>query len=242
MPTIERLSVGVMSRLLGRPAVAFASVGDYEAVTAPMYAWRHALARDAMTGAALNGIGTVNAWRALGGGGEDRDRHARAGTPSRRSAAIARVRREAIVRGFPLAVAALNRAGIGPLRAEVSLGELRRAGLRAMGEVAERLALGDSYVVFGHTHRSGPLPDDYVREWNRPPASPGGTPGARLVNTGCWTYDAVFLTDTPGESPYWPGTCVLVEDAGAPTLQRLLLDRTRAELSPRRRAVAGAPA
>ena len=61
---------------------------------------------------------------------------------------------------FPLAVAALNRAGLGPLRAEISGTELRRAGLRAMGEVAARLGLGESYVVFGHTHRSGPLPRD----------------------------------------------------------------------------------
>lgn len=241
VPTIERLSVGVMGRLLGRPAQTIASAGDYEAVTGPMYAWRHAVARHALTGDALNGIGTVNAWRALGGGGEDHDGRGRAGVRSRGSATLARLRTEALVRGFPLAVATLNRAGIGPLRAEVSLGELRRAGLRAMGEVAERLALGDSYVVFGHTHRSGPLAGDDAREWNRPPARPGGTPGARLVNTGCWTYDSVFLTDAPGENPYWPGTCVLVEDAGAPTLQRLLLDRTRAELSPRRR-VAGARA
>ncbi|MEA2208301.1 MAG: hypothetical protein QOF54_778 [Solirubrobacteraceae bacterium] len=232
VPTIERLSVGVMSRLLGRPAQSFASVGDYEAVTGPMYAWRHALARDAMTGDALNGIGTVNAWRALGGTGE-RDAAARGVAPSRRSLLLARLRRDAIVHGFPLAVAALNRAGIGPLRAEVSLSELRRAGLRAMGEVASRLGLDDCHVVFGHTHRAGPLAGDDVREWHRPPTVPGGSPGARLVNVGCWTYDAIFLSGPDAESPYWPGTAVVVEDSGPPRLDRLLLDRTRAELSPR---------
>src|ERR1700722_11850591 len=40
VPTIERLSVGVMSRLLRRPAESFDSVADYEAVTAPIYALR----------------------------------------------------------------------------------------------------------------------------------------------------------------------------------------------------------
>ncbi len=241
VPTIERLSVGAMGRLLGRPAHALAGAGDYEAVTAPMYAWRHAVARDAQTGDALNGIATVNAWRALDGGRRRGEARADGKAPSRRAAILSRLRTAALVRGFPLAVGALNRAGIGPLRAEVSLGELRGAGLRAMGEVAERLDLADSYVVFGHTHRTGPLPDDDAREWNRPPARPGGTPGARLVNTGCWTYDSIFLTDTPGESPYWPGTCVLVEDTGPPTLRRLLLDRTREELRPsRRRASTGA--
>ena len=29
-----------------------------------------------------------------------------------------------------------------------------------MGEVAARLGLGDAYVIFGHTHRAGPLPGD----------------------------------------------------------------------------------
>lgn len=230
IPTIERLSVGVMSRLLGRPAQSFDKVEDYEAVTAPIYSWRHAVARDARTGSALNGIATVHAWRVLGGGGGGA-RNGRA--HARRRASLGdRLRTRAIVRGFPVAVAALNRAGLGPLRPNVSSGELRGAGLRAMGEVTTRLGLGDEYVVFGHTHRSGPLPGDDEREWNRPPASPGGSPGARLVNAGCWTYDSIFLSGTPGESPYWPGTCVLVEDSGPPVLQRLLLDRTHAQLKP----------
>ena len=103
-----------------------------------------------------------------------------------------------------------------------------------MGEVTARLGLDDAYVVFGHTHRAGPLPGDDEREWRgRAPASAGS--GARLVNAGCWTYDSVFLTSSPGESPYWPGTCVLVEDSGPPVLKRLLGDRTHAELRPARR-------
>jgi hypothetical protein len=87
--------------------------------------------------------------------------------------------------------------------------------------------------VFGHTHRSGPLPKDDLREWHRPPAIAGGIPGARLVNCGCWTYDSIFLSDMTGDDPYWPGTIVVVDDSGPPTLDRLLADRTPAELSPR---------
>jgi hypothetical protein len=238
VPTIERLSIGAMSRLLGRPAHNFDEVGDYESVTAPMYAWRHAIARDARTSDALNGIATVHAWRTLGGG-RDGDSASRDRARSRRSlraTLAAKLRARALVHGFPLAVAALNRAGLGPLRSQISSGELRGAGLRAMGEVSSRLGLGDAYVVFGHTHRSGPLPGDDDSEWNRPPApGSGAVSGPRLVNTGSWTYDSIFLTDTPGESPYWPGNCVLVEDSGAPVLQRLLLDRTNAELKPARR-------
>jgi hypothetical protein len=124
-------------------------------------------------------------------------------------------------------VGGLNCAGLGPVDADISRAELRRAGLSAMGEVAARLDLGDAYMIFGHTHRAGPFPGDSSEEWH-------GRGGARLFNTGCWTYDAVFLTPTPGESPYWPGTAVLVEDEGPPTHLRLLLDRTHADLAPGR--------
>jgi hypothetical protein len=246
VPTLERISVGAMSRVLGRPASEFRGVEDYEAVTAPVYAWRDAVAREVRTGDALNGTSTLRAWRALGGGSDtaapslaSRDRAAA------RAGIAGRLRTRALVAAFPLAVAALNRAGIGPLRSEISGTELRRAGLRAMGEVAARLGLGDAYVVFGHTHRAGPLARDDEREWrgtHATAAQDGASAatatgvadglGARLVNAGCWTYDSVFLTATPGESPYWPGTCVLVEDSGAPVLERLLADRTHEQLRP----------
>jgi predicted phosphodiesterase len=216
VPTLERLSVGLMARLLGTPASEFSRVGDYEAVGAPMFAWRDAIARDARTGAALNGAATVTAWDALrGDAGPD--------GPARRTL-LRSVRRRAIVAAFPLAVAALNRAGIGSLRADVSMSGLRRAGLCAMGEVAARLDLGDAYVVFGHTHRPGPLPGDAPSEWR-------GRGGARLVNAGSWTYSRVFLTGAPGESPYWPGTGVLVEDDGPPVVTRLLQNRTQAQIA-----------
>jgi predicted phosphodiesterase len=228
VPTLERLSVGVMSRLLGRKAESFDSVGDYEAMGAPVFAWRDAVAREELTGDALNGIATVSAWRTLRGGGDLGGQEARSTRRSlSRAKALRSLRARALVLGFPLAVAALNRAGLGPLKAEVSTAELRRAGLRAMGEVAARLGLGDSYVIFGHTHRTGPLPGDDESEWR-------GRLGARLLNTGSWTYASIFLSDTPGESPYWPGGCVLVEDDGPPRVLRLLQDRTREQIHPSR--------
>jgi hypothetical protein len=218
IPTLERLGVGAMGRLLERPEGTLATVDGYEAVTAPIYAWRDAMARYARTGPALNGIATTNAWRALGGGGGGSN-----GSVGGLSALAQRVRRRAITRGFPLAIGAMNRARLGPVSANISLVELRRAGLRAIGEVAARLDLGDAHVVFGHTHRAGPLPGDDAQEWL-------GRGGARLVNSGSWIYDVSFVS-APGESPYWPGTCVLVEDAGPPVLKRLLMDRTHAELA-----------
>jgi hypothetical protein len=105
-----------------------------------VFAWRDAVARDGRTGTALNGVGTVGAWRALGGSVRS---GSRGGDPShgpsdraRVSSALRGLRTRALVAAFPLAVAAINRAGIGPVRTDVSAGELRRAGLNAMAEVA----------------------------------------------------------------------------------------------------------
>ncbi len=232
VPTMERLGIGAMGRVLRRPARAFTGPDDYEAVTNPVFAWIDAIARQAPTGGAVNGGLTVRAWRALGGGadgGSDGGSAAgarRNGRPNgSRGALLRTLRARALLGAFPLAVAALNRSGLGPFNADLSAGELRRAGLRAMGEVATRLGLGDAHVIFGHTHRSGPLPGDRASEWL-------GPSGARLINTGCWSYDPHFLTATSGESPYWPGGCVVVDDDGPPLVRRLLAGYTHEQLAP----------
>ena len=243
IPTLERLTMAVMERVLGRPPSSLRGAADHESICAPMFAWRDAVARDERTGAALNGIATVTAWRALRGetpaeaASEDgtgaRRRHgARRGYGERARGHARRLRTRALVAGFPLAVAALNRAGLGPLRSDISPEELRRAGLEAMGQVADRLELGQSYVVFGHTHRTGPLPGDPQAEW----LSPGG---ARLLNAGSWVYAAVFMSDAPAENPYWPGGCVVVDDDGPPRVERLLGGFTRAQIMPPRRRRGG---
>ena len=54
------------------------------------------------------------------------------------------------------------------------------------------------------------------------------------MNAGSWTFSRAFVT-TAGDSPYWPGTYVLVEDNGPPVVTRLLLDRTLAQVEPSRR-------
>jgi predicted phosphodiesterase len=229
VPTLERLSVGVMSRLLGKPASEFSGADDYEAMGAPVFAWRDVVARHTHPGAALNGMATVSAWRALGGGGEGSPGVARR-SPRGLAARLARdLRRQALVGGFPMAVAALNKAGIGPLRANISGKELRRAGLAAMGEVAARLDLGDAHVVFGHTHRAGPFARDHQEEWR-------GPAGARLINSGSWTYASIFLDSDGPSNPYWPGSAVLVGEQGPPELLRLLGDRSQDELAPAARA------
>ena len=109
--------------------------------------------------------------------------------------------------------------------ADISPVELRRAGLRAMGEVAARLGARWGHVVFGHTHRPG-------RCQATMRASGSGAAGAELVNSGSWTYSAIFLTARTGESPYWPGCSVLVPESGDPQVLRMLQDFTHEQLAP----------
>ena len=117
---------------------------------------------------------------------------------------------------FPLGVRALNRAGVGPFRADLSGPELRRAGLRAMAQVVGRLRIDARHVVFGHTHRAGPLPEDDPADW----ALPGG---GRLHNSGSWTLERAWTRDGTA-SPYWPGGAVALDGDGSPRHVRLLDD------------------
>jgi predicted phosphodiesterase len=196
VPTYERLAAGALARALRAPTHAAAGADDYERVLAPLYALIDAAAARAGDGRGAPDGASVRAWRALAG--------------DRRN----RWRRTALAGGFALGIAGLNRAGVGPLRAELSGDELRRAALRAMGEVVARLGVDARHVVFGHTHRTGPLPGDDRDEW----ALAGG---ATLMNAGSWVYEHVYV-DRPWGNPYWPGGAVELDAGGEPRLRRLL--------------------
>jgi len=200
VPTIERLSAGAMGRIVGPLPESGVVPDDYERALAPIYAWSTALAQhadDRTTG--TFGV-SVRAYRALSGNGH---------RPLRRRALIAL---------FPLTVAAVNRAGLGPVRADISGAELGRAGVRALAEAVERLGVaahGARHVLFGHTHRGGPRAADHAAEWTTPS-------GVRLHNSGCWVYERQFVSATPYESPYWPGTALRVDADGPPVPLRVL--------------------
>lgn len=209
VPTVERLAAGLMGRLVGPLPEGHLTPEDYEARLVPLYAWIHATAQRAHPGRAAAGAGgSIKVWRLLAGGG-------------RRP-----VRRRAVAAAFPLAVAALNRAGLGPLRADVRGPELRRAALVAMAEVQQRLGIEAAHLVFGHTHRTGPLEADDHNEWR-------GAARTRLHNTGSWVHETHFMGAHPaGTSPYWPGGAVALDAEGPPRLERLLADVPGHELAP----------
>jgi hypothetical protein len=197
VPMFERLGAGAMARVVREPEAGPRSPVDYERVLAPIYSWIHAIAQRGGpdVGASSHGA-SASAWRLLAG---DRRRG---------------FRRRALVAAFPAIVAGINRARIGPVRADISGPELRRAALLAFGEVLRRLQVSAPHVIFGHTHRAGPLPSDDAAEWRSGPTS--------LINTGCWVHEPSFLGRDPRSSPYRAGFAVELVDAAGPRSLNLL--------------------
>jgi hypothetical protein len=198
VPSFERLAAGALGRVLNDRVEDITRPDDYEIVLAPLYALLDAIAARAPDGRGpSHANASTRAWRALAGDGRP-------------------LRRTLLAGAFPLGVRALNRAGIGPFRADLSGPELRRAGLRAMVEVVARLRIDARHVVFGHTHRAGPLAEDDVADW----ALPGG---GRLHNSGSWVLERAWTRDGAA-SPYWPGGAVELGDDGIPRHVRVLED------------------
>ena len=194
VPTLERVVAGAMARyVVGMPDVG-ATPDAYEAALAPLYAWLHQLTQRSDHGVTRRTGGqSARAWVMLAGEG----RRARP------------VRAALLGAGYAAAVAGLNRAGVGPVERSLSGPSLRRGGLHGMREVVRRLGIDAPYVLFGHTHRSGPWPGDDEREWRT-------HADGRLINTGCWVHMRHFLEGATADSPYVPGSAVVLDDDGAP--------------------------
>lgn len=199
IPMFERLGAGAMARLLRKPADEAACAEDYEAVLGPVYAWLHATAQSG-TPARGNHSDAASAriWRQL-----------------KRGARQGGWRRVALRLTFPVIIATLNRAGLGPLSRRVDAGSIRRAPLLALSEVTARLQIDATYVIFGHTHRAGPLPGDDPADWTT-------AAGARILNSGSWVHEPGFLGADPTTSPFRAGFAVRVGDSAPPELVNLL--------------------
>jgi hypothetical protein len=191
LPSFERLAAGVSLRQLG-PVPAHATPSDYEARLAPVYGWL-----DAAGAWAPAEIG-----RGASGAAADAYRMLTAGRQGGLRSLLAAA-------GFPAAVAAVNRAGLGPVRADVSGPALRRASLQAMHAVTRHLDIRAEHVLFGHSHRTGPLAGDDRSEWGQ------------LWNVGSWVVGAA-TRETGAEHPYRAGGAVRIGPSGPPVLERVV--------------------
>jgi hypothetical protein len=199
VPTFERLAAGAMTRWIVTMPADGATPDDYEAILSPLYAWMHALTQRSEHRVLSAGAGaSARAWVVLSGGARSQP-----------------LRAVALGAGYSAVIGLVNRLGIGPVDRDLSGAALRRGGLHGLREVLRRLKVTAPYVIWGHSHRSGPWPGDDTGEW----ATPAGT---QILNAGSWVYERHFLGAAPTSSPYWPGTAVLVDDGGPPRLIRLL--------------------
>jgi len=206
VPRVECLIAAAVERFAtGVGADGPQAAVDYEAILAPIYALSHAVAQNARPHppARRNNL-SRDVWQLATTDG--------AGTlPDR-------LRRRLVGQvAIPAAVATVNWLGLGPFSAELSPTELREAGLRAIGAVTDRLAISDAHVIFGHTHRAGPLPADDPAGWRLPG---GGT----LTNAGSWIDEAHFTANDGPTNPYWPGRVVWVDAGGGPPRLETVLE------------------
>ena len=197
VPIMERLGAGLMTRLTREPAGGPHRAEDYEATMSPMYAWIDTVAQTGGIRGRGGGSLQVRAWHALQ-------------EPGRR-----RLRTLGVSAAFAGVVAVLNRAGLGPFGTDVTTPGLRQGGLRGFEEVLDRLGVSARHVIFGHTHRAGPLPGDDQAEWRT-------GRGSLLLNTGSWVHDRGWIGDSPVGSPYRPGFAVVWSDDEAPHVVNLL--------------------
>jgi hypothetical protein len=192
VPTFERLGAAVAERLIGGLPGGRRTPDDYEAALSPIYSAAFSLAQSG-GGRLAGGASATALWQRLNreGGGVG----------------------SLVVGGalLPAGVALLNRLLPGEFRPDLSGAELRRAALRSMRETMRRLGVDADHVIFGHTHRAGPFPED--EGWE-------AEGGAGLTNSGSWIWEPAFA-DSP-RSPYFPGAIVYVDDDGPPRLERLL--------------------
>lgn len=198
VPKLECLAAAAMQRIVGRLPEDGRTPDDYESALAPLYALTYRVGQAVTPAQRVFGTGwSAMVWQRANdrGGGRGLDARLLGGVL------------------LPAAVAAVNLTGLGPFSADLSAGELHRAGLRAMTEVVGGLGIEAPHVIFGHTHRPGPLEGEDA--WTVPG-------GGRLLNTGSWVHEPVLLGDAPAESPYRPGTCALIDDDGPPRLLRVL--------------------
>jgi hypothetical protein len=210
VPTVERIGAGAMKWLTGAIPAHGAAAEDFERVLSPIYAWVEATAQHTPE---AKGAGRQQAsatiWKRLS-----------------RASTHKPVRSFLLKAAFGAAILGLNRTPVGPLGTDVSSGELRRAGLRALGGMVAGLGVQADHVLFGHTHRMGPRPTkDDASEW----IASGPT---RLWNTGNWVWEPAFTATRPPRSGYWPGAAIELDDEGDPRPVHLLGHRTHADLTP----------
>jgi predicted phosphodiesterase len=206
IPTIESLCAAVTMRMVGQIPTR-ATPDDYERAVAPIYgfSWGFAQSRgpERIGGRARP---TSAAWRRLSGNGSG-------GFADRLLGQVA----------FPLAARGLGLALGRRFDTDISPPGISRAGLAAIREALGRLEVDAKHIIYGHTHRPGPLDGDDPLDWQLGEET-------LLHSAGSWTYSPGLCGPSAERSLFWPGTVTWVSDDGPPTRRQLLRGHSHAQL------------
>ena len=198
VPTFERLAAGAMVRLSGGLPDGQLEPDDYERLLAPMYAWIHSSAQRVREGELGAGAGSSGkAYEALTSDG-------------RRP-----IRMRVLLAALPFGVRGLKMLGLGDLSSDISAAGLLGGSLDAVGESVQRLGISAEHVIFGHSHRAGPIRSDDMLQWRT-------HSGVWLHNSGCWVHEPGFTGASNGKHPYWPGGAIRIDGDRPPQLLKLL--------------------
>jgi hypothetical protein len=207
LPRLECIAAAVMMRLFG-PVPSPATPFDYERILRPVYGLSYSLAQSELAQRATRP--SERAWRAISrrDGSDGRTRRA--------------TRKAAIAAAVPASVWGVNRLLHSDFDPVLTGEAIAASGILAATELGERLGVGVTHLITGHTHRGGP--GEHDGEWPLPG-------GGSLHNTGSWVFASAFHHPGTPPGPYWPGTVTWVEDDAPPRNVRLLADRPRDELA-----------
>jgi hypothetical protein len=197
VPIFERLASGAMGRMLHITQERIETIEGYERLLSPLYAWIYAVAQQQDSAAPEpQASASMKVWNTLQNGRG--------------------IRRHGLAAALSVATRAITRFGkIGALRSDVSLPQMRRDELEAFGTALTQLQIHSSYVIFGHTHRAGPLSGDDLSEWIAPNRT-------RMLNSGSWVRETDFMGADQKHSAFRPGFAVELDDDGPPRLINLL--------------------
>jgi hypothetical protein len=148
--------------------------------------------------------------------------------PASLGASVERLAELARAATMPLVRGGLLHPGFAPLTSRLLSLQMRRASMPALARVVHRLEIGAEWVLFGHVHRLGPLPEDEPERWR----GPGGRP--QMANSGSWVWEPLLVSGAKPPHPYWPGGAVWLDGpANPPRAAGLLDDLDAAVLAPR---------
>jgi calcineurin-like phosphoesterase family protein len=202
LPRLECIAAAATMRTL-RPLPEQPEPADYERILRPVYGLTYGLAQGGVARRAARPSERI--WRSVASA----------------NGSAGPIRRAAIRAAIPAGIWGINRLLRADFDPSLSTSSISNSCIAAATNLADRLQVGATHTITGHTHRGGP--HEAEAEWLL-------AGGGHLHNTGSWVFASAFHHPGTPPGPYWPGMVTWLDDEGPPRRERLLMERNREEL------------